>query len=110
MVTQEDNDSIMAETHNCLCLGKAFSTDTAIKDIEICRLACGGHGFSHYSGLPSLLQELSTFVTVEGENSVMYLQLARYLLKSVLLSLMKHKGAQAGNKTLDRSLSYLYDY
>lgn len=73
----------MAETHNCLCLGKAFVTDTIIKDIEICRLACGGHGFHHYSGLPSLLQEITPFTTLEGENTVMYLQLSRYILKSV---------------------------
>lgn len=56
MVTKEDNDSMMAETHSCLCLGKAYSMEIVIRDIEICRLACGGHGYSHMSGLPSLLQ------------------------------------------------------
>ena len=99
MVTKKDDDSMMAETHNCLCLGKAFSTETVVKDIEICRMACGGHGFSHYSGLPSLLQEITPFITLEGENTVLFLQLARYLLKS-------HKAALSGKK-IDRSVSYL---
>lgn len=63
-VSEHDDDSLMAETHNCLCLGKALSTDITIRDIEICRLACGGHGFSQYSGLPSLLTEFSPFSTL----------------------------------------------
>lgn len=54
-----------------------------MRDLEICRLACGGHGFSHYSGMPSLVQTYSANVTYEGENTVMYLQVARYLMKAV---------------------------
>jgi acyl-CoA oxidase len=88
LVTEKDDDSLMAETHNCLCAGKAFSMDTLLKDIEICRLACGGHGYSHYSGLPSLLQEITPFTTLEGENTVLYLQLARFILKSVKMDIM----------------------
>lgn len=56
MVTEQNDDSLMAETHNCLCLGKAFFTDLCLKGLEVCRLALGGHGFSHYSGLPGLIQ------------------------------------------------------
>lgn len=106
MVTQKDDDSMMAETHNCLCLGKAFSTETVIRDIEVSRLACGGHGFSQYSGLPSLLQEISGFTTLEGENTVLNLQLARYLLKSVHYITIQHKGAVSGKKSPDPSVSY----
>lgn len=93
----------MKETHNCLCLGKALSTDLMIKDIEVCRLACGGHGFSHYSGIPSLLQEISAFTTLEGENTVLYLQLSRFLLKS-------HKYAVAKRGELSGSVRYLSDF
>jgi acyl-CoA oxidase len=64
LVTEKDDDSLMAETHNCLCLGKALSTDILMKDVEICRLACGGHGFSMYSGLPTLLTENSPMTTL----------------------------------------------
>lgn len=93
----------MAEAHNCLCLGKAFSTDLLMKDIEICRLACGGHGFHHYSGIPSLLQEVSPVTTLEGENTVMYLQLSRYLLKSYKNSITK-------KHELSHSVKYLADF
>ena len=50
--------------------------------MEICRKACGGHGYSHYSGLPSLITEYLANLTHEGENTILYLQVARYLLKS----------------------------
>lgn len=49
--------------------------------IEWCRLSCGGHGYAHYSGLPGLYFECSPNVTLEGENQVLYLQVARYLVK-----------------------------
>ena len=48
---------------------------------EWCRLSCGGHGFAHYSGLPAIYFENVPNATLEGENQIMYLQLARYLLK-----------------------------
>lgn len=51
--------------------------------METCRLACGGHGFSHYSRLPHIIQQFSPIVTLEGENTVLYLQLARYVMKAV---------------------------
>lgn len=33
IVTQKDDDSLMKETHNCMCLGKALSTDLMIKGV-----------------------------------------------------------------------------
>jgi len=48
---------------------------------EWARLSCGGHGFAHYSGLPVAFFENAPNVTLEGENKIMYLQLARFLLK-----------------------------
>lgn len=62
--------------------------------LEVCRRACGGHGFSHYSGLPTLINEYSANVTLEGENTVLYLQVARYLLKN--FKYLKTKKKQLG--------------
>lgn len=56
----------MKETHNCLCLAKALYTDYCLRGMETCRLACGGHGFSQYSGLPMIVQQFSPNVTLEG--------------------------------------------
>jgi acyl-CoA oxidase len=58
--------SLIGETHACLCLGKAYYTEIVYDGMEICRKACGGHGFSHYSGLPNMLNEFSPNLTHEG--------------------------------------------
>ena len=47
--------------------------------------ACGGHGFSYYSGLPHLMNDTFADMILEGENSIMALQVARFLLKCARL-------------------------
>ena len=66
LVKDKNDFSLMAESHACLCLGKALFTEIAYDGIEICRTSCGGHGFSHYSGLPALLCEYDSNLTLEG--------------------------------------------
>ncbi|XP_048781303.2 peroxisomal acyl-coenzyme A oxidase 1-like [Ostrea edulis] len=67
---------------HALCAGlKAFSTWNCTAGIETCRLCCGGHGYSHASGLPKLYSFHTPGCTYEGENNVMMLQLARFLMK-----------------------------
>ena len=58
---------------------KAVTTTRAIRGIEHCRLACGGHGYSEASGLPQLYCDASVPATVEGEHTILLLQMARYL-------------------------------
>jgi len=60
----------------------------------------GGHGTSYYSGMPQLLNEYIANNTHEGENTVMYLQSARYVLKSYL-------GHVTKGKPLSDSVSYI---
>ena len=52
---------------------KANYTENIMYYLELCRIACGGHGYSHYSSLPRLIEEYKPMVTLEGENTVMYL-------------------------------------
>lgn len=59
---------------------KATATWMAHQGIDECRRCCGGHGFSAYSGLPCLVNEFAVMCTWEGENTVMCLQLGRFLL------------------------------
>lgn len=92
----------MAESHACLCLGKALYTEITYDGMQICRKACGGHGFSHYSGLPALLSEYASNTTLEGENTIMYLQVTRFLLKN-------YKNALSKKKKVDESAQYLYN-
>lgn len=56
---------------------KAFTTWTANAAIEVCRMSCGGHGYSRSSGLPDLYVNFTPTCTYEGENTVMMLQTAR---------------------------------
>jgi len=65
--------SKLNELHNIICGAKALHTEGPMKTIEGCRLACGGHGFSHYSGIPNVIEEYKPYPTLEGENTVMYL-------------------------------------
>ena len=57
--------------------------------MEICRKACGGHGFSHYSGIPMVINDYAALLTLEGENTILYLQVTRYLLKNYKYALTK---------------------
>ena len=62
---------------------KAFLSEHACKDIEVCRQACGGHGFSQSSGIPKIYVSAVVACTGEGENTILYLQVARFLVESV---------------------------
>lgn len=59
---------------------KAFTTWAANGAIEVCRMSCGGHGYSRSSALPDIYVEFTPACTYEGENTVMMLQTARLLL------------------------------
>jgi hypothetical protein len=60
---------------------KALCTEVTANGIEACRRTCGGHGYSVLSGLPTLFASYVQNVTWEGDNNVLLLQTARYLLK-----------------------------
>ena len=44
----------MNACHSLLCGTKANYTHVVVNCAEWCRLSCGGHGYAHYSGLPSI--------------------------------------------------------
>lgn len=60
---------------------KALASDIGSNAIEVCRKACGGHGFMLISGLPRLYANTVAVCTYEGENTILYLQTAHYLYK-----------------------------
>ncbi|KAF2774263.1 acyl-CoA oxidase [Teratosphaeria nubilosa] len=62
---------------------KAWSTEVAFDGACDARRACGGHGYLGISNLPNIAAAADALRTLEGENSVMYLQLARWLVKLV---------------------------
>ncbi|XP_077574219.1 peroxisomal acyl-coenzyme A oxidase 1 isoform X3 [Stigmatopora nigra] len=74
--------SELPELHALSAGLKAFTTWAANSAIEVCRMSCGGHGYSRSSALPDIYVEFTPTCTYEGENTVMMLQTARYLMKS----------------------------
>lgn len=67
-------------TSSCL---KSLTSYAAMVGIEQCRLACGGHGYSMASGIPAIYVVETPGATYEGENTVLYLQTARFLIKAL---------------------------
>eukprot|EP01087_Luapelamoeba_hula_P004637 TRINITY_DN1455_c0_g1_i3.p1 TRINITY_DN1455_c0_g1~~TRINITY_DN1455_c0_g1_i3.p1 ORF type:complete len:550 (+),score=70.82 TRINITY_DN1455_c0_g1_i3:444-2093(+) len=93
--------SSLADFHSTSSGMKAWGTWMAQDGIEVCRRSCGGHGYSQYTGLSTLLADFAVYITGEGDNMVMAQQNARVLLQAL-------KKAKAG-KTLTGSVVYLND-
>lgn len=72
----------LPELHALSCCLKAVSTADAAECVERCRLSCGGHGYMHASNLPLTYGHVTAACTYEGENTVLLLQTARYLVKA----------------------------
>ena len=72
----------LPDLHGLLAGMKAVSTWMASDGAEAARRACGGHGYSALSGLPAIFLNYVQNVTWEGDNDVMCLQTARYLVKA----------------------------
>ncbi|XP_022088710.1 peroxisomal acyl-coenzyme A oxidase 1-like isoform X1 [Acanthaster planci] len=77
------NFNVLPELHATAAGLKAFTSNVAIPGIEQLRMACGGHGYSAASGFPLLYGNETPACTYEGENTVMLLQTARFLMKCV---------------------------
>lgn len=71
----------LPELHAIACCLKAVSTSDSALAVETCRLACGGHGYMTSSNLPGTYGLVTAACTYEGENTVLFLQTARYLIK-----------------------------
>ncbi|KAF1755412.1 hypothetical protein GCK72_021981 [Caenorhabditis remanei] len=93
---------------------KALVTFEVQQGIEQCRLACGGHGYSHASGIPELLAFSCGSCTYEGDNLVLLLQVAKYLMKVAASEGLNttgicgylHKKSQSNVSTLSSHKTY----
>ncbi|XP_003724010.1 peroxisomal acyl-coenzyme A oxidase 1 isoform X3 [Strongylocentrotus purpuratus] len=77
----EGNYSSLPELHATSAGLKAFTSSVMASGLEELRTSCGGHGYSKASGFPELYGTAAPASTYEGENTVMFLQTARYLMK-----------------------------
>ncbi|XP_008056715.1 peroxisomal acyl-coenzyme A oxidase 2 [Carlito syrichta] len=96
--------SSLPELHALTSGMKAMVSEFCTQGAETCRRACGGHGYSKLSGLPSLVTKVAASCTYEGENTVLYLQVARFLVKSYLQAQVSPSLSQ---RSLPQSVAYL---
>ncbi|KAK3110529.1 hypothetical protein LTR53_015073 [Teratosphaeriaceae sp. CCFEE 6253] len=73
---------LLADLHATSCGLKSLASYTAVEGLEVCRRACGGHGYSSFSGIGSWYADYLPTATWEGDNYMLTQQVARYLLKS----------------------------
>ncbi|XP_006917564.2 peroxisomal acyl-coenzyme A oxidase 2 [Pteropus alecto] len=97
--------SLLPELHALSSGIKAMVSDFCIQGTELCRRACGGHGYSSLSGLPSLVTRVTASCTYEGENTVLYLQMARFLVKSYMQ--VQASPVSTSQRSLPKSVAYL---
>ena len=88
--------------HTILSGLKALWCNLAYEGSKTVRECCGAAGFSAYSSLPSVIAIVSSYVTLEGDSVVMYLQTARSLLKGGRKVLTQ-------GKTLNKMMEYIGD-
>ncbi|EDW72388.1 uncharacterized protein Dwil_GK20899 [Drosophila willistoni] len=89
----------LPELHSLSCALKVLCSADSTSGVERLRLACGGHGYLSASNLCHIYGNATAACTYEGENTVLLLQIGRFLMKSWRASL---SGA-----TLAPTVSYL---
>lgn len=88
----EKNKSVIAETpdgpeaaevHALMSICKPLAAWYSQKGLQECREVMAGHGYSSFSGIPTLLSDNDVNNTWEGENNVLLQQTARYIFKNL---------------------------
>ncbi|XP_058055084.1 probable peroxisomal acyl-coenzyme A oxidase 1 [Anopheles bellator] len=71
----------LPELHAIACCLKVVTTADTATAVETCRMACGGHGYMTCANFYNTYGFVTAACTYEGENTVLLLQTARYLVK-----------------------------
>ncbi|KAJ2082712.1 hypothetical protein H4R24_001380 [Coemansia sp. RSA 988] len=77
------NFAPLKELHATACGLKRWTSDAAIRGIDTCRHACGGHGFSQFSGLNEFYGNQYPNIIWEGDNYLLSQQTVRFLLTQI---------------------------
>ncbi|KAF2864023.1 acyl-CoA oxidase [Piedraia hortae CBS 480.64] len=97
---------MLADLHATSCGLKSLASHTAAEGLEVCRRACGGHGYSSFSGIGPFYADYLPTVTWEGDNYMLTQQVARYLLKTAR-AVLSGKAKKNQNDTVDILMNYL---
>ncbi|KHN85811.1 putative peroxisomal acyl-coenzyme A oxidase [Toxocara canis] len=99
----ENKTDLLPQLHALSSGLKAVVTHQVALGIEQCRMACGGHGYSNASALPELYGTAVGGCTYEGDNIVLLLQTARFLMKMAKMAIaMNMQSASVTTKYLFR--------
>ncbi len=80
---KEKNFKLLNLMHHLTSGFKAVFSKVAYEGIDALRQACGGAGFSCWSGLPTILVDFAPNTTFEGDNTVLLQQAAKLIMKNV---------------------------
>lgn len=70
---------LLADLHATSCGLKSLASTLAAEGLEVCRRACGGHGYSSFSGIGPYYADYLPTTTWEGDNYMLTQQVARYV-------------------------------
>lgn len=62
---------------------KARYSWNTLKGSQECRTILGGHGYSAFSRIPSIVDDIDVNVTWEGDNHLLLQQTSKYLIKMI---------------------------
>ena len=83
MFLEQPDCEELHEFHAILSCYKAISSWYGVQGLQVCREACGGLGYSAFSGIGRLRANQDANVTWEGENTVLLQQTSKYILRQV---------------------------
>lgn len=75
----------LQELHILSCIMKVLCTNDACEGIERLRMSCGGHGYLTATNIGNIYGNAVAAITYEGENTVLLLQIGRFLMKQCKL-------------------------
>ncbi|XP_074641491.1 peroxisomal acyl-coenzyme A oxidase 3-like [Tubulanus polymorphus] len=93
------------EIHAISCASKPIASWIAMKSVQECREACGGHGYLKMNRIGAIRDNIDPTCTFEGDNNVILQQTSNYLLK--LYKSKKEKGTEIRSPL--RSVDFLND-
>ena len=106
-VAEQGDTSLVAETHAISSCLKMVTSKMAVDGIEELRRACGGHGYSSFSGLDLIYGNAMVNYTGEGEAYMIIQQTSRWLLKQYAAVVVDKTAQKSGYIDFMRSAAEL---
>ncbi|KAK5579484.1 hypothetical protein RB653_009167 [Dictyostelium firmibasis] len=108
-VKKDQDTTLLSELHANSSGLKSLMTQSTSDGIESCRLSCGGHGYSQFSGIPYLWANYVHMSSAEGESNLLPQQTTKYLL-SILRKVTTDLSSSSDDKlVIGQSVQYIKD-